>query len=221
MRLHTTTWGFGWGLAMKVLLAGVLGFVLVTGEAKALIVDLDAYVDMAIVQEDLTTPLADGSWVYIVGSGDNINDGLLTWGGTNLVADSVLGDDVILARIQIPLNSITNSGTFFVTVPYESDDINYVYIRYFNTNSDPVTGMVWWGTSSMFQLGVTLGVATVQFDQNQQLAATNLNNFVVIPEPSTMNLFVMVAGLLWAMRSRMRWASDPGESSDGGSSAGV
>ncbi len=216
MRLHTTTWGKGWGLAAKVLLAGVLGLVLVTGKAEALIVDLDAYVDMAIVQDDLTTPLADGSWVYIVGSGDNINDGLITFGGTNLIADSVLGDDVILARIQIPLNSISNSGTFFVTVPYESDNINYVYIRYFNTNSDPVTGMVRWGTSSMFQLGVTLGVATVQFDQNQQLAATNYNNFVVIPEPSSMNLFVMVAGLLWAMRSRMRLATGSGDGSDEG-----
>jgi len=159
---------------------------------------------MAILQEDLTTPLADGSWVYIIGSGDATNDGMQVFGGTNLIAGSVQGDDVILGIIQIPLNSTTNSGTFFTTVQYESDDINFVYIRFFNTNAMPITGMVWWGTSSMFQLGVTLGVATVQFDQLEQLAATNLNNFVVIPEPSSMNLFVMIAGMLWTMRSRMK-----------------
>lgn len=172
--------------------------------AKALIVDLDAFVDMAILQEDLTTPLADGSWVYIIGSGDATNDGMEVYGGTNLIAGSVQGDDVILGVIQIPLNSTTNSGTFFTTVQYESDDINFVYLRFFNATSMPITGMVWWGTSSMFQLGVTLGVATVQFDQLDQLAATNLNNFVVIPEPSSMNLFVLIAGMLWTIRARMK-----------------
>lgn len=172
--------------------------------SQALIVDLDAFVDMAILQEDLTTPLADGSWVYIIGSGDSTNDGMTVYGSTNLIADSVQGDDVILGVIQIPLNSTPGSGTFFTTVQYESDDVNFVYLRFFSTTSFPITGMVWWGTSSMFQLGVTLGVATVQFDQIDQLAATNQNNFVVIPEPSSMNLFVLIAGMLWTIRARMK-----------------
>jgi hypothetical protein len=181
--------------------------------AKALIVDLDAFVDMAILQEDLSTPLADGTWVYIIGSGDATNDGMEVYGGTNLIAGSVLGDDVILGVIQIPLNELSGSGRFFARVEYESDDINFVYLRFFNATSMPITGMVWWGTSSMFQLGVTLGVATVQFDQFDQLAATNQNNFVVIPEPSSMNLFVLVAGMLWTIRSRIKMAAGREEDS--------
>ncbi len=184
--------------------------------AKALIVDLDAYVDLAILQEDMTTPLADGSWVFIMGSGDAVNDGMLIT-GTNVIASFTQGDDVILGMIQIPLNQTNGSGAFFVTVQYESDDINYAYLRFFNTTSMPITGLLWWGTSSMFQLGVTLGVATVQFDQDQQLMTTNQNNFVVIPEPNSLNLFVLVAGMLWTIRTRMRWASTADPESKGAS----
>lgn len=185
--------------------------------AQALIVDLDGYVDLAILQEDLTTPLADGSWVFIMGSGDAVNDGMQTYNGTNLIAASTLGDDVILGMIQIPLNSTNNSGKFFVTVQYESDDINYAYLRFFDTTSMPITGLLWWGTSSMFQLGVTLGVATVQFDQDYQLATTNQNNFVVIPEPSSLNLFVLVAGMLWTIRTRMKLTLPDDEAKEGAS----
>jgi len=170
--------------------------------SKALIVDLDAYVDMAILQEDGLTPLADGSWVFIMGSADNFIDPMVTY-GTNYDAYSVTGDDVILGMIQIPLNSTNNSGTFFTTVQYESDDINFTYLRFFSETNLLISGMLYWGTSSMFQLGVTLGVATVQYDQDQQLIATNYNNFIIIPEPNTLNLFIMVAGMLGAMRVRM------------------
>lgn len=207
MRPQSHIWGKRRGVIKRFLGIGLFFVLIFCPSAKALIVDLDAFVDLAILQEDLSTPLADGSWVYIIGSGDATNDGMEVYGGTNLIAGSVLGDDVILGVIQIPLNSTTNSGTFFTTVQYESDDINFVYLRFFNATSMPITGMVWWGTSSMFQLGVTLGVATVQFDQFEQLAATNQNNFVVIPEPSSMNLFVLVAGMLWTIRSRIRMAA--------------
>jgi len=166
--------------------------------SHALIVDLDAYVDMSILGPDGVTPIADGSWIFIIGSTDNIQDPMASL-GTNLIAGSVTGDDVILGAIQVPFNSIPGTGQFFATVQYESDDINYTYIRFFDTPG-PLTGLLYWGTSTMFQLGVTLGVSTVQYDQNTQLIATNLNNFIIIPEPSTANLFVMVAGMLWAMR---------------------
>jgi hypothetical protein len=187
------------GWILWICLASVVIFPHVS---KALIVDLDAYVDLAILQEDGINPLADGSWVFIIGSSNNVIDPMQLYDGTNYIANSVTGDDVILGMIQIPLNSTNNSGTFFTTVQYESDDINFVYIRFFDS-AGPLTGMLWWGTSSIFQLGVTLGVATVQFDQDQQLIATNYNNFVIIPEPNTLNLFIMVAGMLGAMRVRM------------------
>lgn len=169
-----------------------------TVPSHALIVDLDAYVDMSILGPDGVTPIADGSWVFIIGSGDAIQDPMASV-GTNLIANSVTGDDVILGAIQIPFNSIPGTGMFFATVQYESDDINYTYIRFFDSTGQ-LTGPLYWGTSTMFQLGVTLGVSTVQYDQNTQLVATNLNNFIIIPEPSTANLFVVVAGMLWAMR---------------------
>ncbi len=172
--------------------------------AYALIVSLDVYVEFGLLDEN-GDPLADGMTVMVVGSGDNVNDGMLSYGvgGTNLIAASTQGDDVILATILVNSNSSGVAGGFFATITYDSDDIDYVYLRFFNA-PPAVTGMVYWGTSSVIQLGVTLGVSTVSFDSGGQLQATNYNNFVVIPEPSTANLFVMVAGMLWAMRSHLR-----------------
>ena len=177
--------------------------------ASALIVDLDAYVEFPILQEDGVTPLADGSWVYIIGSTDNIIDPMGTL-GTNFIAGSVTGDDVILGVVQIGDGAIPNSGMFFSTVKYDSDEINYVYIRFFNTTG-PLTGSIWWGTSAIFQLGITLGVSTVVFDQGTNLITNNEDNFVIIPEPNTIHLFILVAGMFWAMRVRMRRMDEKGE----------
>ncbi|HMP89307.1 MAG TPA: hypothetical protein PJ991_03850 [Kiritimatiellia bacterium] len=184
-------------------------FFLAATPAYALLVDLDAYVDFPILQEDGVTPLADGSWVYIIGSTDSIIDPMQMV-GTNFIAGSVTGDDVILGIVRIGDGAVSNSGTFFSTVRYESDEINYVYIRFFNS-TDSLTGLIWWGTSAMFQLGVTLGVATVVFDQGTNLITDNEDNFVIIPEPNTIHLFVLVAGMFWAMRARMRRVDEEGE----------
>ena len=167
---------------------------------RAAIVDLDAYVLQPILGGDGVTPLADGSWVFIIGTADNVIDPMQTYGGTNFIANSTTGDDIILGIVQI--DSSLGAGTFATTVQYDSSLINYVYIRFFDTNG-PLTGMLYWGTSTVFELGVTLGVSTVQFDQNDQLVATNFNNFVIIPEPSTANLLLLVGGMIWAMRASM------------------
>lgn len=169
---------------------------------RAAIVDLDAYVLQPILGGDGVTPLADGSWVFIIGSGDSVIDPMMTYGApaTNYIANSTTGDDVILGVVFI--DSSLGPGTFATTVQYDSSLIDYVYIRFFDTTG-PLTGMLYWGTSTVFELGVTLGVSTVQFDQNDQLVATNYNNFVVIPEPSTANLLLLVGGMIWAMRASM------------------
>jgi hypothetical protein len=172
------------------------------GAARATIVDLDAYVLNPIYGGDGVTPLADGSWVIIVGSGDNVADPMQTHNGTNLIADSVTGDDVIIAIVQI--NSMFGPGTFGHVVQYDSSIINYVYIRFFEYTNWPISGMMYWGTSAVFQLGITLGVATVQFDPGGSLSATNYNSFVAIPEPSTANLLLLVGGMIWAMRASMK-----------------
>ncbi len=183
------------GAALCVVLIGVAA-------TRAAIVDLDAYVLNPIYGCDGVTPLADGSWVMIIGSGNNIADPMDTWNGTNLIADSTTGDDVILAIVQI--DSLFGPGTFGTTIQYDSSVINYVYIRFFEYTNWPIVNMVCWGTSAVYQLGITLGVSTVQFDPGGSLAATNMNNFVAIPEPSTANLLLLVGGMIWAMRASMK-----------------
>ena len=188
-------------MALRAALAlALLGMALVVRAAP---VDLDAWVEYSIMSGDGVTPLADGSWVYIVGSWDNISDPMVSI-GTNLIGASVTGDDVILGAVQINLDSYSN-GTFATTVQYQSDQVQYVYIRFFDTVG-PLTGLVAWGTSAIYQLGITMGVSTVEFGQNY---ITQTNNFVVIPEPTTGNLVVLVAGMIWAMRSSMRRAGKP------------
>lgn len=168
--------------------------------AHAAIVDLDAYVLQPILGGDGVTPLADGSWVFIIGSGDGVLDPMQQF-GPYYDAYTTTGDDVILGIVQI--DSSLGPGTFATTVQYDSATINYAYIRFFDTTSNLIAGPVYWGTSSVFALGVTLGVSTVQFDDNNQLVATNYNTFVVIPEPGTANLLLLVGGMIWAMRSSM------------------
>ncbi len=189
-RFHTVRRLLAWALAVTS--AGVLS-------ARAAIVDLDAYVLQPILGGDGVTALADGSWVFIVGSGDSVLNPMQSI-GTNFIANSVTGDDEILGIVQI--DSTFGAGTFATTVQYDSSLINYVYIRFFDTTG-PLTGMLYWGTSTVFELGVTLGVSTVQFNPGDQLVATNYNNFVIIPEPSTANLLLLVGGMIWAMRASM------------------
>lgn len=171
--------------------------------AYALIVSLDVYVEFGILDNG-GNPLDDGMTVMVIGSTDTIIDGMQTYGGTNYIANTVLGDDVLLATITISSNESGVAGGFFATITYDSDEIDYVYIRFFDAPPNALTGMIRWGTSSVVQLGVTLGVSTVNFNPDNNLQATNYNNFVVIPEPSTANLFLMVAGMMWAMRSHVR-----------------
>ncbi len=184
--------------------------------ARAAIVDLDAYVEYAILGAN-GAPLADGSWVYIIGSGDSYANPMASI-GTNYLAGTVTGDDVILAVVQINLDAFSN-GTFFATVQYDSAVVSHAYIRFFDTTG-PLTGLLAWGTSPVYQLGVTLGVSTLQFDYGGILQTTQTNNFVVIPEPGTGNLIVLVAGMIWAMRASMKKKRTPEEARPGDGSKG-
>lgn len=172
--------------------------------SHALIVSLDALVSNSIYDENgAGFPLADGSIVQIIASGDAVIDPFQTYGGTNLLSNSTTGDDVILYTAVIGENETPNSGRFFASLDFDTALYTNVYIRFFNSQG-PLTGMIYWGTSAMYQVGVTLGVATVDFNPNDNLSTTNYNNFVIIPEPSTGSLFVVVAGMLWALRARSR-----------------
>ncbi len=180
------------------LFSALLGLAVV----RAAPVDLDAWVEYSIMNSDGSAPLADGSWVYIIGSSNNVANPMATH-GTNYLGDTVTGDDVILGIVRLNMDSYSN-GTFYTAVRYDSDEVNYVYIRFFDTVG-ALTGMLDWGQSAVYELGITAGVSTVDFGNNQ---TTERDNFVVIPEPTTGNLIVLVAGMLWAMRAKQRRDGD-------------
>lgn len=187
--------------AAALLMAGALS-------ARAALVDLDLYVTYSILQNDQVTPLADGSLVVVIGSGDSINDGMAVYPqnvGTNYLALSTLGDDMILGYVYIGENTFANTGRFFQTFQYNStNDIGYVYIRYFQTPG-PVTGMVYWGQSDVYNLNPTnYGVVTIDAAPLESLVASNYNNFVVIPEPSTAALLALAGGMVYVLRRSRR-----------------
>ncbi len=171
-------------------------------------VTLYAYVTYSIY-DSLNNPLSNGSYVYIIGSGDNVVDPMPTWGApaTNYIAEGTTGDDVFLGSVTIGTGTGSN-GTFFVSIEYDSDLINYVYLRFFDYQGPGnVTGMVYWGNSSNFYVGdPEFGVKIQDFNDGapNSLVASNYNNFVVIPEPGTANLIVLVAGMAWVMRTSLR-----------------
>lgn len=182
---------------------GVLAIVLLSVPlALALPINLDVYVENPIYQCDGVTPLAYGSWIMIIASADNVIDPMETWGGTNLIADSTTGDDVILAII--PTDEWNGPGTFYASVLFDTALYNYIYIRFFAYTNWPISGMICWGTSTIFEVSQFMGYAFVQTDPDGSLYATNMNNFVAIPEPSTANLLVVVGGMIWAIRASAR-----------------
>jgi hypothetical protein len=67
-----------------------------------------------------------------------------------------------------------------------------------------VAGTLYWQTSDVYVVSPTLGVAQVDFNPNDDLETTNLNNFVIVPEPSTGNIMVLFFAMLGGIRSRLR-----------------
>jgi len=189
-----------WFVFWLIFVMALAGAVLV----NAVLLDLDAFVTFTIFDNTGAFPLPDGALVYIVGSSNAIADPMQGHNYTNLIAASTTGDDVILGSVRIGDNN-TSNGTFTTTVQYNPDEIQYVYIRFFEwTNAEAVTGLVWWGTSSIFELVPTLGVARVDFNPAQTLQSQQINNFVVIPEPGTGNLMILFLGMLGGIRARMK-----------------
>ena len=167
---------------------------------------MDASVQFSIYDHTGSNPLADGSVVYIIGSLDNINNGMDAFGPTNdLEAGSVNGDDVMLATVRIGDSVDPTTGMFQITFQYDASIANFIYIRFFETTNNPVTGFVYYGISGIQTIPPpSFGVESVVFDPTTNLVASVATNFVVIPEPGTANLIVLVAGMAWAMRATVR-----------------
>ncbi|HMP73051.1 MAG TPA: hypothetical protein PKE55_07285 [Kiritimatiellia bacterium] len=171
--------------------------------ANAALVDLDIQVSFPLLDEN-DVPLADGSWVFVYGSLNDVADPMDTW-GTNVIAGSTTGDDVILAAFQLTSGADFGvDGFFFTTVKYDPTLVNFAYIRFFNS-SGPLTGMIYWGESLVYTITPPpLGAAQIDFAPTESLSTTNLDNFVIIPEPSTFNLVLLVGCMMWGMRASMR-----------------
>lgn len=179
----------------------VLAVLLTASSASAAIINLSAYVYVALLNEDGTTPLADGSIVQIIGSYDDVIDPIEEIGGS--LTGNTTGDDIVIATITIDSSQLGSNGTFYVSnIYYESDDINNMYIRFYDSVG-PLTGMIYWGESTISNVEYdAFGSIVVDFVGGY--SATNSNNFVVIPEPNTMNFILMWSGMIAALRSSMR-----------------
>jgi hypothetical protein len=181
----------------------VLMFFVIT-VAQSAIVDLIAYVSYSL-KDSAGAPLADGSIVMIFGSVDAVNNGPVTYGVTNRIADSVRGDDIYIGYVRIDQPSYgTSNGTFYTANEFSFDDtsISYLYIRFFNTTVYPVEGNYQWNTSALFGFTSEFSKVTVDFVGNYLTSVTN--NFVVIPEPSTSHLLLVFFGLAFGMRAVMK-----------------
>lgn len=179
-------------------------FVAITG-VYATTVNLIAYVSYSIL-DSLGVPLADGSVVYIFGSTDNVNNGPMPY-GTNLIANSTMGDDVFIGMVLIDIPSYAGSnGTFYSDsqFAFNIDDIHYLYIRFFNTTNTEIQGYTNWGYSGASNV-TDDGSGYVVIDFGQQRTVVT-NNFVIIPEPSTSHLLLLFLGLFGGLLASMRKA---------------
>jgi hypothetical protein len=165
---------------------------------------LIAYVSLALL-DSAGASLADGSVVLIFGSYDYVNDGpSAPYGGDDpLVANSTLGDDVYLGYAFIDTPSFDNTDGTFVSdgaITFDTADIHYFYIRFFDTRGYPVAGTgIAWNTSMLFGYTQEFGDAVVDFGGNINTSVTN--DFVIIPEPSTGHLLLLMIVLGAGMRA--------------------
>ena len=140
-------------------------------------------------------PLSDGSYVMVVGNNTGVRDPLAPY-GTNLT--SSVANDTILGTFTMNTwgqdLGIVNAGPFF----FESEDIKYVYLYFFDTHSFPVEGMVPWGYSDV--LSVTNydtfeNYIEVDISGGSDIYMHATNNFAVIPEPTTGSLLILFLGI--------------------------
>ena len=186
-------------LGLVLALTTIFGF---AEWSRAAEIRLIAYVSQALLLNDGVTPLPDGSIVMIFGSADNVNDGMAQYGSCYLPY-STQGDDVYLGTVYI--NPYYNGAGTFVSDQqffWENTEveINYFYIRFFNT-AEFINGVpVEWGQSPV-QEAAEPQFQTIEHDFIGGYLANQTNCFVIIPEPGTASLFLLFGGLLIGLRA--------------------
>lgn len=185
----------------KLIWISVIAVFLTASSASAAIINLSAYVTIALLNEDGSAPLADGSIVQVIGSYDSIIDPMGSSGGGYL--GTTTGDDLIIATITIDSSQLGSNGTFYVgNLYYESDDVNYMYLRFFDSTG-PLTGLISWGESPVTNVEYdAFGSIVVEFSGGY--GTTNTDTFTIIPEPNTLSLVMVWSGMLAALKSTMR-----------------
>lgn len=171
--------------------------ILTVAIAHAATITLVAWVTYSLYGND-GQPLADNSVVYLIGSKDAVNDGMQT-AGSNYIPDSVQGDDVFIGTVLIGYNT-TSNGTFLTgDFTFDSDQVDYIYIRFFDTTVMPPVGTQYWGVSGMTNAD-SHAFEVLWLDLVGGFRATNEAVFVVIPEPGSGHLLLLLAGLVWGLR---------------------
>lgn len=138
--------------------------------------------------------LADGSYVMVVGSADNVMEDLYHEGSNY---QSLVENDIILGTFQ--LNTGNDEGWFDTGgFTFDSGVVQYVYLYFFNSSNYPVSGVTAYGHSSVIDARnwnpVTYSIE-LDMTRGTNLYVSATNNFVVIPEPSSGSLLVLFLGL--------------------------
>ena len=192
---------------VSALLAGGLA---IPSHAETVI--LEAYVFFAL-EDDGGTPLVDGSVVQIIGSLNASQDGFQSYGSaTNLLSDTTLGDNIILKQFVVNSASVPSSaGTFFTTTTFESDEVANAYIRFFDFQASPVTGLVDYGSSATYLVSdFSSAFKSVDFAPTIELPTNQTKHFSVIPEPGTSHLVLLFSWTLFWFGGHRRRRSPVG-----------
>ena len=192
----------GWAIFWSIFLTAFISIQV----SRGVTVTLEAYVSYGITSSN-GSDLADGSVIYVMGSQDAINDGMMQWQGaegpTGYVGHSTLGDDIYIGMVRVD-SAMGVGGTFYAGPFYfDSDLVNYLYIRIFDTNGIPL-GYVNWTVSDVYagtNYDPVTPVVYVDFNPtDSHLSTTNYNYFYIVPEPGTAQLLMLTAGLMYGFR---------------------
>ncbi len=181
----------------------LLVLTLLAGACAADPVTLTGWSGYQLYTDDYGATLTDGSWVVLIGSADDTADDMTADSGGLLDPFSTSGDDVVLGTV----NTLTLDGLYggvFETeeISYEADDINYLYVRFFDSQAGwgEEMGEVSWGISTAIEAPNTSpSIPTDLLSRNETTSQTA--TFAAVPEPLVIS-FTMLPGLLYVIGRR-------------------
>ena len=191
----------GWAIFWSIFLTAFISIQV----SRGVTVTLEAYVTFGLNSSN-GADLADGSMIYVMGSSNAINDGMQEWvnsgSPTGLIANSTQGDDVFIGVVRVD-SAMGVGGTFYAGPFYfDSDLVNYLYIRIFDTNGVP-QGYVNWAVSDVYagtNYDPVTPVVYIDFNPDDNISTTNYDYFYVVPEPGTAQLLMLTASLAYGFR---------------------